>query len=73
MRASSILLLTLLSGCASQLDLRQGDCAIIMVEVDARAATALVGSVDADGWVLVQRGECSSELIRFYREVLRDE
>ncbi len=66
------LALPLLAGCASQLDIREGDCAITMVEVDARAATALVGSVDADGWVLVQRGECSPELIKFYTEVVID-
>ena len=68
-----LLALVSLTGCASQLDIREGDCAITIVEVDARAATALVGSVDADGWVLVQRGECSAELVKFFETAVLDE
>jgi len=69
-----LLILTslILFGCASQLDIKEGDCSITMVEVDARASTPLMSGVEADGWVLVQRGTCSEELIKLYREALND-
>ena len=57
-------------GCASQLDIKEGDCSITMVKVDARASTPLMSGVEADGWVLVQRGDCSEELIKLYKEAL---
>lgn len=50
-------LLLVCSGCASQLDLREGDCSITLVAVDAEAATPMFGSVEADGCMLVSRGE----------------
>ena len=68
-----LLTILLCSGCASTLDIGAGDCSITMVEVDARASTPMVGNVDADGWVLVERGECGPELIELYRTVVMDE
>ncbi len=68
-----ILTALLCSGCASTLDIGAGDCSITMVEVDARASTPMVGNVDADGWVMVERGDCTPDLIALYRAVLLDE
>lgn len=61
-----------LSGCASQLDIREGDCSITMVEVDAKASTPVVGTVEADGWLLVQRGECPNSLIELFKQTVQD-
>jgi len=63
-----LLCLLLLSGCATQLDIREGDCSITLVEVDAKASTPVVGGVEADGWVLVQRGTCDAALIAMFRK-----
>ncbi len=57
-------------GCATQLDIREGDCSITIVEVDAKASTPVVGGVEADGWVLVQRGECSRELVALFTKMI---
>lgn len=65
-----LLLLLLLSGCATQLDIREGDCSITIVEVDAKASTPVIGGVEADGWVLVQRGTCDPTLIAIFRKML---
>lgn len=62
-------MLLVLTGCASQLDIRDGDCSVTFVEVDARAATPVVGGVEADGWVMVVRGECTKEMIQLYRDM----
>ncbi len=62
--------LLLLSGCATQLDIREGDCSITIVEVDAKASTPVMGGVEADGWVLVQRGTCDPALIAMFRQVV---
>ena len=59
-----------LASCASQLDIREGECSITMVEVDARTSTPLLGSIEADGWVMVQRGECPPVLIEIYKAVV---
>lgn len=64
------LLVVLLAGCQTQLDIREGDCSITMVEVDAKASTPVVGTVEADGWVLVQRGECPNSLIEMYKALV---
>lgn len=66
------LLVVLLSGCASQLDIRDGDCSITLVDVDGTASTVMVGKVEADGWVMVTRGECSPELIELYRQMVQN-
>lgn len=63
----------LLAGCASQLDIREGDCSITMVEVDARATTPLMGGVEADGWVMVQRGDCTDALVELYKAKVMEE
>ena len=60
----------LLAGCANQLDLREGDCSITMVEVDGSASTVMVGTVEADGWVLVTRGACDPALVDLYQKVI---
>ena len=65
-----IVFLLLLSGCASQLDIREGDCSITMVEVDAKASTPVLGGVEADGWTLVQRGACDPALIAIFRKAV---
>lgn len=62
--------LLLLSGCATQLDIREGDCSITIVEVDAKASTPVLGGVEADGWVLVQRGTCDPSLIALFRKTV---
>ena len=62
-------MLLVLAGCASQLDIRDGDCSVTFVEVDARAATPVVGGVEADGWVMVVRGECTPAMIQLYRDM----
>ena len=62
-----LLALLLLSGCATQLDLSEGDCSITLVDVDATANTPMVAGFRADGWVLVTRGECSAEMVEMYR------
>jgi hypothetical protein len=59
-----------LTGCASQLDIREGECSITMVEVDAKASTLGFGGVEADGWVLVQRGECPNSLVELFRKTV---
>ena len=51
-----LVFLLLLSGCVSQLDLRDGDISITLVEIDAEATTPLFGGVEADGCTLVLRG-----------------
>lgn len=48
--------LLLLSGCASQLDLYEGDISVTLVEIDAKATTPIFGSVEADGCMLIIRG-----------------
>lgn len=73
LRYSALLTVALCSGCAAQLDLKQGDCSITLVQVDALASTPMVGNVEADGWVMVGRGDCSPELIELYRAVVLDE
>ncbi len=67
-----IILVVLLftTSCASQLDLREGDCSITRVEVDARAATPVLGGVEADGWMMVIRGKCTPDMIKLYRETM---
>ena len=70
--AASAAAAIVLTGCASQLDIREGDCSITMVDVDATANTPLLGGVEADGWVLVQRGECANSLVEFYKQVVKD-
>ena len=60
----------LVSSCANQLDLREGDCSITRVEVDARAATPVLGGVEADGWMMVIRGKCTPDMIKLYRETM---
>ena len=65
-----LVLLLLLSGCATQLDIREGDCSITIVEVDAKASTPVIGGVEADGWVLVQRGTCDAALIAMFRKTV---
>lgn len=62
-------MLLVLSGCASQLDIREGDCSITFVEVDARANTPVIGGVEADGWVMVVRGSCTPQMIKLYRDM----
>jgi len=42
-----------------------------MVEVDAKASTPVVGNVEADGWVLVERGECDDALIELYSQTVK--
>ena len=66
-----IIIALLLSGCASQLDIREGDCSITMVDVDAKASSLGFGGVEADGWVLVQRGMCPESLIEMYKETVQ--
>ena len=56
MAGKVILMALMLSGCASQLDLREGDISITLVEVDAEANTPIFGGVEADGCMLVLRG-----------------
>lgn len=60
-----------LSGCASQLDIREGDCSITFVEVDAKANTPILGGVDAEGWVMVVRGTCTPQMIALYKETVK--
>lgn len=62
--------LLLFAGCASQLDIREGDCSITLVEVDAKATTPVIGGVEADGWVMVQRGKCPAALIALYARMV---
>ena len=62
---------TAIAGCASQLDIQEGDCSITMVEVDAKASTPVVGNVEADGWVLVQRGECPDPLVELFKQTVQ--
>lgn len=62
-------MLLVLGGCASQLDIREGDCSITFVEVDARANTPLLSGIEADGWVMVVRGTCTPQMIELYREM----
>lgn len=59
-----------LSGCASQLDIREGDCSLTFVEVDAKAATLGFGNVEADGWVMVMRGACPNSLIELFKQTI---
>jgi hypothetical protein len=52
-----VLALVFLSlGCASQLDLREGDVSMTLVEIDAEATTPGFGGVEADGCMLILRG-----------------
>jgi hypothetical protein len=67
-----VLITLLLGGCASQLDIREGDCSITMVEVDAKASSVGFGGVEADGWVMVQRGTCPETLIEMYKQTVRE-
>lgn len=60
--------MVVLSGCASQLDIRDGDCSITRVQVDATTNAPFVGGVEADGWVLVSRGDCSDAMIDLFRD-----
>lgn len=73
MKVLILWIVALLSGCASQLDIREGDCSITMVEVDARATTPLMGGVEADGWVMVQRGDCTDALVELYKAKVMEE
>ena len=62
-----------LTGCASQLDIREGDCSITFVEVDAKASSLGFGGVEADGWVMVQRGTCPDGLIELYKQAVTNQ
>lgn len=61
----------LLSGCASQLDIQDGDCSITLVEVDGDSSTWTIGKLEANGWVMVTRGECPPAMIDLYRQTIQ--